>query len=226
MCFLDVKLEFYFFPVWRGGLLHAEESTRKKLKRLQDSDPTIAEVKKFVRKRIKLPNSYPSTWYKRNNNWLVIKDGILYRRSYCPNVHSNILQAVIPDGMIKELLESMHGSEWSGHPPAEKMMEKIKRFAIWPSLPTDAHQTVTNCRICDQLREQIPKHVTPLQPIIATKVFDHVMCDLISFSVPSFGYKYVLIFKDIFSGFIRCYKRRCKVTRGPCLSPRPSQAAN
>ena len=60
----------------------------------------------------------------------------------------------------------------------------------------------------------MPKAVTPLQPIIATRVFDHVMADLISFTVPSFGFKYVLIFKDVFSGFVKCYKLRDKSTKG------------
>ena len=69
-------------------------------------------------------------------------------------------------------------------------------------------------KVCDQLREPVPKPVAPLQPIVATKVFDHVMCDLISFPVPSFGFKYVLIFKDVFSGFIRSYKLRDKTSQG------------
>ena len=59
----------------------------------------------------------------------------------------------------------------------------------------------------------MPKPVTPLQPIIARNVFDHVMCDLITLP-PSNGYRYVLIFKDVFSGFIKCYKLRDKTTAG------------
>ena len=60
----------------------------------------------------------------------------------------------------------------------------------------------------------MPKPVTPLQSIVATRVFDHVMCDLIAFPIPSFGFKYVLIFKDVFSGFIRSYRLRDKTAKG------------
>ena len=193
---------------------HSEHAALKRLKRRQDSDPIISEVKSFTRKHRRLPRSYPCTWYKRNNRWLIVKDGILYRKSYCELVNAKILQVVIPDSMVSEVLEELHGSEWAGHPPAEKMITQARRYAIWPTMSQDIKQLVKDCKVCDQLREPVPKPVAPLQPIVATKVFDHVMCDLISFPVPSFGFKYVLIFKDVFSGFIRCYKLRDKTTKG------------
>ena len=186
----------------------------KRLKREQDRDTIISEVKGFVKKRKRLPRTFPSTWFKRNNSWLVIKDGILYRRSYSELVNSNVLQAVIPDSMIPEVLSDLHGSKWAGHPSTGKILLKALRYAVWPSMPRDVKELVQNCKICDQLREQVPKPVTPLQSIVATQVFDHIMCDLISFPVPSFGYKYVLIFKDVFSGFIRSYKLRDKTSQG------------
>merc|ERR1712012_777195 len=45
-------------------------------------------------------------------------------------------------------------------------------------------------------------------------VFQHVMCDLVSFTIPSAGYKHVLVFKDVFSGYIKCYKLRDKTSQG------------
>ena len=193
---------------------HSERSALKRLKRKQDSDPIISEVKSITKKHRRLPRSYPCTWYKRNNKWLTVKDGILYRKSFCDLVNTKILQAVIPDSMIPEILRELHGSEWAGHPPAEKMLTQARRYAVWPTMPQDIKQLARDCKVCDQLREQVPKPVAPLQPIVATRVFDHVMCDLISFPVPSFGFRYVLIFKDVFSGFIRCYKLRDKTTKG------------
>ena len=80
------------------------------------------------------------------------------------------------------------------------MMLKVKRYAVWPTLDRDIKKAIKNCKICDQLREQVPKPMTPLQPIVARGVFDHVMADLISFPIPSFGSKYVLIYKDFSLG--------------------------
>ena len=116
--------------------------------------------------------------------------------------------------MIDEVLRDLHGSEWSGHPSTGKILSQVHRYATWPSVAKDVNELVKNCKVCDQLREQVPKPLTPLQPIVATKVFDHVMCDLLSFTHPSHGYKYVLIFKDVFSGFTKSYKLRDKNTMG------------
>ena len=193
---------------------NAEEDALNDLKSKQDSDPIISEVKKFIKNRKRLPRDFPGTWYKRNGSWLTVKNDILYRRSFSVMVNGDILQAIIPDSMIQEVLEDLHGSAWSGHPSVEKMLLQVQRYATWPSLPRDVKDLVQNCKVCDQLREQVPKPQTPLQPIVATRVFEHVMCDLVSFSVPSNGYKYVLVFKDVFSGLIRCYKLRDKTTNG------------
>ena len=194
--------------------LNAHEEDMEKLKYQQDSDPIVTEVKKFVKDRKSLPRSFPSPWYHRNFKWLTIREGILYRKSYADTIHDQVLQAVIPDSMVADVLDDLHGSVWAGHPSARKMVPLVQRYAIWPTLATDIKDRVTNCKICDQLREQVPKPVTPLQPIIAKSVFDHVMCDLLSFPIPSYGFKYVLIFKDVFTGFIKCYKLRNKTTDG------------
>ena len=176
------------------------------LRKEQNADPILSEVKSFIKARKRIPRDFPGQWFKRNGKWLTVRDDVLYRKSYAETIDSNILQAIIPDSMTGEVLNDLHGSEWAGHPSVGKMLLKAQRYATWPSLPRDAKEKVKNCLICDQLREQVPKPSTPLQPIIATRVFDHVMCDLISFTEPSQGFKYVLIFKDVFSGFIKSYK--------------------
>ena len=192
----------------------ADKEAREMLRSEQDADIVIAEVKKIIKTRQMIPKTYPCRWYIRNSRWLVIQEGILYRRSYCDTIHADVLQAVIPDSMIDGILDDAHGSKWSGHPSEAKMLLQIRRYAAWPSMAQDVKEKHRNCLICDQLREQVPKPQTPLQPIIANAVFDHVMCDLLSFPVPSYGFKYVLVFKDVFSGFIRCYKLRDKTTNG------------
>lgn len=40
------------------------------------------------------------------------------------------------------------------------------------------------------------------------------MCDLLSFRTPTYGFNYVLVFKDVFSGFMKCYRLRDKTTKG------------
>ena len=177
----DDRQEIFFMGAKEDGDLpaaavHAEQEARDRLRQEQDADSTISEVKQWVKKRKRLPRNFPGLWYKRCNSFLVVKDGILYRRSYSEAAHAAVLQAVIPPTMVREVLSGLHGSEWAGHPGVAKMMLQVRRFATWPSLPLDIKEAVANCKICDQLREQVPKATTPLQQIVATKVFDHVMC--------------------------------------------------
>ena len=75
---------------------NAELDARKRLKRCQDSDTIISEIKSFIKKRKCLPRAFPGTWYKRNNRWLVLRDGILFRKSYSETIHADVLQAIIP----------------------------------------------------------------------------------------------------------------------------------
>ena len=199
---------------YSAAKFNSEFGPMRRLRRRQNADSIIMEVIGFARLRRRLPRSFPNAWYKRNIKWLIVRDGILYRKSYSEAVHSPVLQAVIPDSMVQEVLSDLHGSEWSGHPSATKMQLKVQRYAVWPTMPRDIRNAVKDCRVCDQVREQVPKPVTPLQPIVAKRVFDHVMCDLIAFPVVSYGFKYVLIFKDVFSGYVKFYKLRNKTSDG------------
>ena len=193
---------------------NSERGPIRRLRRKQDADTVLAEVKCFVKSRKRLPRAFPDAWFQRNSRWLTMRDGILYRKSYSDVVDAPVLQAIIPESMVQEVLADLHGSEWAGHPSANKMQLKVQRYAIWPTMSRDIREAVKDCSICDQVREQVPKPVTPLQPIVAKRVFDHVMCDLISFPVVSFGFKYVLVFKDVFSGYVKFYRLRNKTTDG------------
>ena len=209
MCFLGIDHEV------EGPLaeLNADKEERKRLWREQEADPIISNVKAFIKKRRCLPMSFPNAWFKKNFHLLTIKNGILYCKDYAASINKIVLQAIIPDSMVKEVLSELHGSTRAGHLGPEKLLLMIKRYAIWPSLGNDVEDFVRTCKTCDQLREQVPRPKTPLRSIVARQVFDHVMCDLVSFE-PSKGYRYVLVFKDVFSGYIRCYKLRNKTTDG------------
>ena len=194
-------------------VVNADDEERKRLRREQDADPIISNVKAFIKGRRRPPSNFPATWYRKNFHLLTVQDGILYCQDYAASVHRVVLQAVIPDSMVKEVLTDLHGSERAGHLGVDKLLLKVKRYAMWPTLRRDIEETVRNCMVCDQLRKQVPAVVTPLRPIIAQRVFDHVMCDLVTMPHCK-GYRYVLVFKDVFSGYIRCYKLRNKETTG------------
>ena len=95
--------------------LNANEEGMDKLRRSQDDDDVISEVKKFVKARKRIPRSFPEPWYVSNSRWLVVNKGILYKKAYSEVIHNQILQAVIPDSMRKEVMADLHEEKTSIH---------------------------------------------------------------------------------------------------------------
>ena len=189
-------------------------SEKRRLLQHQDADAILREVKNFVRQCKAPPRNFPEKWFKTNFKRLVLKNNVLYRKSYSPTVHAPVLQAIIPTTLVEEVMQDMHGSTFAGHPSFRKMQQKLERHVIWPTLAKDIEQFVKTCVICDKLRQPVPGNKTPLQPIVAENIFDHVICDLLKLPLAPGGFQYVLVFKDVFSGYTSLYKLRTKVSQG------------
>ena len=195
--------------------LNADKDGMERLRSEQDKDCIISEAKKFVRARKRIPNEFPEKWYCRNSRWLVMHKGILYKKAYSEIIHNQILQAVIPDSMTDEVMGGLHGDYLAGHPCPEKMLLTLKRYSVWPTIARDVVRFVQNCKACDQERNPVPHSQAPRIPLEAQNVWDWVVCDLLKLPVAA-GYQYVLVFMDVFSGFVKLYKLRSKNTEGVC----------
>ena len=196
--------------------LIASEEGLHKLRKAQENDNTIDNAMKFIRDRKRIPRSFPDSWFSRNSRWFVMHKGILYKKEYSAITHDQILQAVIPQELVSEVISDHHGDYLAGHPSVEKMLLKLKRHSVWPSMRRDVEEFVSNCKECDQLREPTPANRTPRVPLEARNVWDWVVCDLLTLPTSSCGYRYVLVFIDVFSGFVKLYKLRNKTTEGVC----------
>ena len=196
--------------------LNACEDGMEKLRKSQDDDTVIAEVKKFVKARKRIPRTFPEPWYASNSRWLVVNKGILYKKAYSETVHDQILQAVIPDSMRQEVMADLHGDYMAGHPCIAKMLLTVRRYAVWPSMSKDVEAFVLNCKVCDQMRDPVPQNRTPRVPLVSRNIWDWVVCDLIMLPQTTLGYHYVLVFIDVFSGFVKLYKLKDKRSQGVC----------
>ena len=196
--------------------LNANKEGMDTLRKAQDEDDIISEVKKFVKARKRIPRTFPEPWFASNSRWLIVNKGILYKKAYSEVIHDQILQAVIPDSMRKEVLTDLHGDYMSGHPCPSKMLLTVKRYAVWPSISRDVDIFVQNCKVCDQMRDPVPQNRTPRVPLESKNIWDWVVCDLIMLPQATLGYRYVLVFIDVFSGFVKLYKLKDKSTQGVC----------
>ena len=201
---------------YSAACYNIEKEARDELRNAQDDDPVISEAKKFIKAGKRIPRKFPHSWYECASKLLVIRKGILYKKSYSDIVHAEVLQAVIPRSLRKQVLSDLHGDYLSGHPNAENMLLKVKRYAIWPTIRKDTERFVKNCKECDQEREPNPKNRTPRVPLDSRNVWDWVVCDLLKLPVASGNFQYVLVFIDVFSGFVKLYKLKNKNTEGVC----------
>jgi hypothetical protein len=193
---------------------NVRSSEREKLRLHQERDSILAEVMQLVKRRVKPLRHFKEKWYVSNFRRLLVRGNILYRTADSEAIDSPVLQAVIPDTLVKEVMEDMHGSKFAGHPCAKTMTSKLKRYATWPSMGRDISNFVTNCVICDKVWNPVPGNRTRLQPIVAENVFDHVICDLLKLPAAPGNYNYLLVFKEAFSGYVSLYKLRDKRSEG------------
>ena len=96
--------------------LNANSDGAEQLRKAQDEDSVISEVKKFVKSRKRIPHNFPEPWYYNNSRWLIMKKGILYKKSYSESIHAQVFQAIIPYSMQNEVMSDLHGDYLSGHP--------------------------------------------------------------------------------------------------------------
>jgi len=62
---------------------------------------------------------------------LVLKDGVLYKRWFAPNLKSSFLQLIVPQKLVKKVLEQAYDSSMGGHFGVNKTLERIqKRFLL------------------------------------------------------------------------------------------------
>ena len=190
--------------------LIASDNLRDTLRLAQDMDLTIAEVKAYVRKRKNPPDNFPATFYKRNFNRLTIRGGILLRKAFCKAADTAILQAIIPPALVKRVMNDSHGHPLAGHPGYRKMVQSLERHVVWPTIVKDCNEFVTKCAQCDRAKKQVPKPKTPLVPITANYTLEHMACDMLTLPYTKGGYRYILMFEDIFTRYIWLYKTKDK----------------
>ena len=184
----------------------------RKLELEQDNDPVISNFKGYVRARRK-PTKKFENWYRRNFSRFLLKGGVLFMKRLEPLTDLVTLRAVIPQSLVPDVLKDAHGSMLSGHPGVARMTAKLERYVVWEGMAGDIKQHVEKCKQCDLVRQQNPPVRTPLQPVVAKRVGDHVICDLLKLP-PAGRFNYVLVCMDVFSKFVNLYKLRNKEAAG------------
>ena len=139
--------------------------------------------------------------YKANEDRIILKDGLLFRRYYGETGSVKYYQILIPNQLVNEVLRSLHG-EFGKRPGITKTIIAYRQKYYYPRMAQLIREWVMSCEKC--IRElKINPQVTrpPLQKpnehINAPE--DAMQIDLVPWLPPSGGYENIVTAMDVFS---------------------------
>ena len=145
--------------------------------------------------------------YKANEDRIILKDGLLYRKYFGETGSVKYYQILIPKQLVKEVLRSLHG-EFGRHPGISKTIISFRDKYYFPKKAQLIREWVISCEQC--IREsRIDRSLTCLPLQIpnehSTAPEDAMQIDLVPGLPPSGGYENIVTAMDVFSRYLFAY---------------------
>ena len=145
--------------------------------------------------------------YKTNEDRIILKDGLLYRKYFGETGSVKYYQILIPKQLVKEVLRSLHG-EFGKHPGISKTIIACKEKYYFPKMAQLIREWVISCEQC--IRESRidpsltrPPLQNPNEHITAPE--GAIQIDLVPELPPSGGYENIVTAMDVFSRYLFAY---------------------
>ena len=145
--------------------------------------------------------------YKANEDRIILKDGLLYRKYFGETGSVKYYQILIPKQLVKEVLRSLHG-EFGKHPGIFKTIIACREKYYFPKMAQLIREWVMSCEQC--IRESRihpsltrPPLQKPNEHITAPE--DAIQIDLVPELPPSGGYQNIVTAMDVFSRYLFAY---------------------
>ena len=145
--------------------------------------------------------------YKANEDRIILKDGLLFRKFFGETGSVKYYQILIPRQLVREVLRSLHG-EFGMHPGIFKTIIAYREKFYFPKMAQLISEWVTSCEQC--IREsRIDRSLTrpplqnPNEHITAPE--DAMQIDLVPELPPSAGYENIVTAMDVFSRYFFAY---------------------
>lgn len=179
-----------------NGIL--EELSAVDIRAKQQEDPELATTVKALMEGGRVPRPYT-----KQENRLVIRDGVLFRRTQLTARGPTVYQLVLPRSLQHLALRQLHDN--SGHFGLKKTQRKVQERVYWPSYLSDVASWVRECSIC-QRRNPSNCEKAPLIPISTSWPFEKVSWDIMGpLPVTSRGNRYILIVTDLFTKWVEAF---------------------
>ena len=145
--------------------------------------------------------------YKANEDRIILKDGLLFRKYYGQTGSVKYYQIIIPKQPVNEIPRSLHG-EFGEHPGITKTIIAYREKYYYSNMAQLNREWVLSCEQC--LRElRINPQLTrpPLQNPneYITAPEDAMQIDLVPGLQPSSGYENIVTAIDVFSRYLFAY---------------------
>ena len=145
--------------------------------------------------------------YRANEDRIILKDGLLFRKYYGETGSVKYYQILIPKQLVNEVLRNLHG-EFGKHPGITKMIIAYREKYYYPNIAQLIREWVLSCEQC--LRESgfNPRlthlHLqNPNEYITAPE--DAMQIDLVPGLPTSGGYVNIVTAIDVFSCYLFAY---------------------
>ena len=145
--------------------------------------------------------------YKANEDRIILKDGLLYRKYFGETGSVKYYQILIPKQLVKEVLRSPHG-DFGKHPGTFKTIIACREKYYFPKMAQLIREWVISCEQC--IRESRidpsltrPPLQNPNEHITAPE--DAIQIDLVPELPPSGGYENIVTAMDVFSRYLFAY---------------------
>ena len=115
------------------------------------------------------------------------------------------LKPVVPESLVLQVLEELHGHPSSGHFGLQRTLQRAKATCYWPFMYKDISDHCATCSACESLRAPNPKYQAPLQNIVTDHPLQLVFADIAELPTSRRGYRYILVLVDHFSKYINIY---------------------
>ena len=145
--------------------------------------------------------------YKANEDRIILKDGILFRKYFGETGSVKYYQILIPKQLVKEVLRSLHG-EFGKHPGIYKTIIAYREKHYFPKMAQLIREWVMSCEQCNR-ESRIDRSLTrlllqnPNEHITAPE--DAMQIDLVPDLPPSGGNENIVTAMDVFSRYLFAY---------------------
>ena len=145
--------------------------------------------------------------YKANDDRIILKDGLLFRRYYGETGSVKYYQIVIPKQLVNEVLRSLHG-KFERHPGITKTIIAYRQKYYYPRMAQLIREWVMSCEKCISELKINPQFTrpplqSPNEHINAPE--DAMQIDLVPGLPPSGGYENIVTAMDVFSRYLFAY---------------------